>query len=46
MLETGDGWGMWDVVDAGKDHRGCNGMRKVWVESGVVCPYGGGSSIL
>lgn len=46
MLETGGGWGIWDVVDTGKDHRGCNGMREVWVVSGVVFPYGKGSSII
>jgi len=46
VLETGDGWGIWDVVDTWKDHRGCNDMRKVWVVSSVVCPYGEGSSIL
>lgn len=46
MLETGGGWGIWDGVDTGKDHRRCNGMREVWVVSGGVFPYGEGSSIL
>jgi len=46
VLETGDRWGIWDVADTWKDHRGCNGMRKVWVVSGAVCPHGEGCSIL